>query len=103
MKLYEPSIVTLHTILSHPSPQRDKIDETTEALHSIIGDDEIEGELRALAKGVEDEKRVAEEWEASEPLKRLKERLEEVKTPMDVPGAQLERAGPVNEDVHAHA
>ncbi|KAF9651091.1 hypothetical protein BDM02DRAFT_3127227 [Thelephora ganbajun] len=33
MKLYQSSTVTLRTILSHPPLQRDKIDETTEALH----------------------------------------------------------------------
>ncbi|KAF9641821.1 hypothetical protein BDM02DRAFT_3194492, partial [Thelephora ganbajun] len=123
MKLYETSTVTLRTILSHPVLRRDKIDETMEALHNvtedakdvdltirlageaeqanIVDDDEIEGELRALVKGIEDEKRVAEEREALEELKRLGERLEEVKAPMDVPEAQPERAGPVKEDVHA--
>ncbi|KAF9653780.1 hypothetical protein BDM02DRAFT_3182236 [Thelephora ganbajun] len=122
MKFYESSTITLRTILSHPSLQRDKIDETMEALHSvtedakdvdltirlageaeqanIIDDDEIERELRALVRDVEDEKRVAEEREALEESKRLGERLEEVKVPMDVPEAQPERAGPVNEDVH---
>ncbi|KAF9647530.1 hypothetical protein BDM02DRAFT_3098000, partial [Thelephora ganbajun] len=34
MKLYESSAVTLRTVFSHPYLQRDKIDETMEALHS---------------------------------------------------------------------
>ncbi|KAF9642406.1 hypothetical protein BDM02DRAFT_3264476 [Thelephora ganbajun] len=110
MKLYETSTVTLRTMLSHPSLQRDKIDETMEALDSvtedtknikIIDDDEIEGEFRALVKNVEEEKRVTEEREAPEELKQLKERLEEVKAPTGVPEAQPESAGPVKEDVHA--
>ncbi|KAF9644035.1 hypothetical protein BDM02DRAFT_3122536 [Thelephora ganbajun] len=42
MKLHESSAVILCTILSHPSLQCDEIGE-------------IEGELRALAKGDEDE------------------------------------------------
>jgi len=107
MKLYETSTVTLRTILSHPSLQRDKIDETMDALYSatedakdvdltirlageaeqatIIDDDEIERELRALVKDAEDEKLAASERAALDDSKRLEERLGEVKTPTDVP------------------
>ena len=107
MKLYETSTVTLRTILSHPSVQRDKINETMDALHSvtedakdvdltirmageaeqatIIDDDEIERELRALVIVAEGEKLAAKERAALDDSKRLEERLEEVKTPTDVP------------------
>ena len=125
MKLYESSAVTLRTILSHPSLQRDKIDETMDALHSatedakdvdltirlageaeqatIIDDDEIERELRALVQGVEDEKRAAKEREGLEDSKRLEERLAGVMTPTDAPDVVGEQgmATPVKEGVHA--
>jgi len=125
MKLYESSTVTLRTILSHPSLQRDKIDETMDALQSatedakdvdltirlageveqatIIDDDEIERELRALVQDAENEKREAKERAALEDSKRLEERLGEVKTPTDVPEAfgGPERTGPMEEGVHA--
>jgi len=123
MKLYESSTVTLRTILSHPSLQRDKIDETMDALHSatedakdvdltirlageaeqatVIDDDEIERELRALVQDAEDEKRAAKEREALEESKRLEERLADVKTPSDVPDVVGERgrAAPANEGI----
>lgn len=125
MKLYESSTVTLRTILSHPSLQRGKIDETMDALHSatedakdvdltirlageaeqatIIDDDEIERELRALVQDAEAEKLAAEERAALEDLGRLEERLAEAKTPTDVPDAlgEPEGAAPVKEGVHA--
>ena len=125
MKLYESSAVTLRTILSHPSLQRDKIDETMDALHSttedakdvdltirlageaeqatIIDDDEIERELRALVQDAEDERRAAKERAALEDSKRLEERLADAKSPTDVPDAveEQERAAPVKEGVHA--
>ena len=115
MNLYESSAVTLRTILSHPSLQREKIDETMDALHSatedakdvdltirlageaeqatVIDDDEIERELRALVQDAEDEKRAAKERAA----------LEDAKTPTDVPDTAEEqgRAAPVKEGVHA--
>ena len=112
MKLYETSTVTLRTILSHPSLQRDKIDETMDALHTatedakdvdltirlageaeqatIIDDDELERELRALVKDVEAEKLATKERAAFEDSKRLEERLGEVNTPTDVPEALCE-------------
>ena len=125
MKLYESSTVTLRTILSHPSLQRDKIDETIDALHSatedakdvdltirltgeaeqatIIDDDEIERELRALVQDAENEKLAAKERAALEDSKRLEERLGEVKTPMDVPEVlgEPERVAPAKEGVGA--
>jgi charged multivesicular body protein 7 len=125
MKLYESSAVTLRTILSHPSLQRDKIDETMDALHSateeakdvdltirlageaeqamIIDDDEIERELRALVQDAEAEKLAAKERAALEDSERLEERLGELKIPTDVPAAigDPERAVSVEEDVRA--
>ncbi|KAF9646407.1 hypothetical protein BDM02DRAFT_3118729 [Thelephora ganbajun] len=82
MELYESSTVTLRTIISHPPLQRDKIDETMDA----------DADLTAV-----------EEREAFEDAKRLGERLEEGKTPMDVPGAlgEPKRAGPLKEGVDA--
>ena len=125
MKLYESSAVTLRTILSHPSLQRDKIDETMDALHSateeakdvdltirlageaeqamIIDDDEIERESRALVQDAEAEKLAAKERAALEDSERLEERLGELKIPADVPAAigDPERVVSVEEDVHA--
>ena len=125
MKLYESSAVTLRTILSHPSLQREKIDETMDALHSatqdakdvdltirlageaeqatVIDDDEIERELRALVQDAEDEKLAAKERAALEDSKRLEERLADAKTPTDVPDTVEEqgRAAPMKEGVHA--
>jgi charged multivesicular body protein 7 len=113
MKLYESSTVTLRTILSHPSLQRNKIDETMDALHSatedakdvdltirlageaeqaaIIDDDEIERELRALVQDAENEKLAAQERAALEDAKELEGRLGEVKVPADVPRAVDDR------------
>ena len=123
MKLYETSAVTLRTILSHPSLQRDKIDETMDALHTateeakdvdltirlageveqatIIDDDEIERELRALVQDAEAEKLAANERAALEDSKRLEERLGEVNTPTDLPEVLGEPrlASPVEEGV----
>jgi len=119
MKLYETSAVTLRTILSHPSLQRDKIDETMDALHTatedakdvdltirlageaeqatIIDDDEIERELRVLVQDAEAEKLAAKERAALDDSKRLEGRLGGVNTPTDVPEALGESrlAGPV--------
>ena len=113
MKLYESSTVTLRTILSHPSLQRNKIDETMDALHNatedakdidltirlageaeqagIIDDDEIEREFRALLQDAENEKLVAQERVALEDAKGLERRLEEAKVPKDVPETAGER------------
>ena len=123
MKLYESSAVTLRTILSHPSLQREKIDETMDALHSatqdakdvdltirlageaeqatVIDDDEIERELRALVQDAETEKLAVNERAALEDSKRLEERLGEVNTPADLPEVLGEPrlASPVEEGV----
>ena len=113
MKLYESSTVTLRTILSHPSLQRNKIDETMDALHNatedakdidltirlageaeqagIIDDDEIEREFRALVQDAENEKLATQERVVLEDAKGLERRLEEVKVPKDVPETAGER------------
>lgn len=107
MKLYESSTATLRTILSHPSLQRDKIDETMDALHNatedakdvdltirlagevdqatIIDDDEIEREFCALVQDAEKEKLAAQERAALDDTKRLEERLGETRVPADAP------------------
>lgn len=125
MKLYESSTVTLRTILSHPSLQRDKIDETMDALHSatedakevdltirlageteqamIIDDDEIEREFSALVRDAEKEKLAAQERAELEDSNRLEGRFGELKVPtavLEVPDEQ-DRAAPAKEDVHA--
>lgn len=125
MKLYESSTVTLRTILSHPSLQRDKIDETMDALHNatedakdvdltirlageaeqatIIDDDEIERELRMLVQDAEKEKLAAQERVVLEESERLEERFGEVKVPLNVPETLdgPDRGAPVKEDIHA--
>jgi len=125
MKLYETSAVTLRTILSHPSLQRDKIDETMDALHTatedakdvdltirlageaeqaaIIDDDEIERELRALIQDAGAEKLAANERAALEHSNRLEERLGEVNTPMNVPNVlgEPQLTAPLEEGVAA--
>jgi charged multivesicular body protein 7 len=80
MKLYESSTATLRTILSHPSLQRDKIDETMDAMAEatadaedidnairaggpICNDDELEGELKALIEEEQGAERGSETWE----------------------------------------
>lgn len=82
MKSYESSTATLRAILSHDLLQREKIDETMDAMASAnadakdideairtgvsmaqveagIDDAELEAELAALAQEVEDEKKAA--------------------------------------------
>lgn len=77
MKSYESSTATLRTILSHPSLQRDKIEDTMDAMASasqdaqdidetirlngdmgaqLIDESELQDELDALVKEAEDEK-----------------------------------------------
>jgi len=100
MKSYESSTMTLRMILAHPSLQRDKIDETMDAMASAsadardmdeairIGGDltaefdesELEDELRALLKETEREK---EEEADKERLARLGN--EELKVPRQPP------------------
>lgn len=79
MKSYESATATLRAILAHPSLQREKIDETMDAMASVnaeakdideairmgvemaqsdagIDDSELEDELAALVKEIEHEK-----------------------------------------------
>ena len=125
MKLYESSTITLRTILSHPSLQRDKIEETMDALHSatedakdvdltirlageveqaaIIDDDEIELELRALVGDAEKEKLAVQEQAALEDSKRVEERLGGVNVPTNVLEVldERDRGSPIKEDIRA--
>lgn len=87
MKSYETSTATLRAILSHPSLQRDKIDETMDAMASAqadakevdlairvgadmaqeeagIDDADLEDELNALVKEAEEDKTRKEEEKA---------------------------------------
>ncbi|KAF9246142.1 Snf7-domain-containing protein [Melanogaster broomeanus] len=103
MKTYEKSTATLQTILSHPSLDRDKIDETMDALAAAnanarevdeairIGGDiaaaeagvvdaDLEEELNELVKEVEKEKAEALEGTALDTLQK-------VKVPEQTPGA----------------
>lgn len=119
MRLYESSTATLRTILSHPSLQRDKIDETMDALHSatedakdvdltirlageagqatIVDDDDIERELRALVQDAENEKFAARERVALDDSKRIEERLGEMKVPETLD--ERDRGVPLKEGV----
>jgi charged multivesicular body protein 7 len=93
MKLYESSTVTLRAVLAHPSLQRDKIDETMEAMADATADaqdvddaireggmivrneiDEgaLEAELKALVEEVESSR-------TEDTLKKLTS--EDMKTP----------------------
>lgn len=105
MKSYESSTVTLRMILDHPSLQRDKIDETMDAMASAsadakemdeairlggdmavadagIDESELEDELQALAQESEKEMEVAE----MERAQRLRENAPEA--PRTPPRAQ---------------
>ena len=87
MKAYESSSVTLRTILSHPSLQRDKIDETMDALAEATADvqdigqsinagagisideDELANELAQLVQEVQqkEQQREVEKQKTTEP------------------------------------
>jgi charged multivesicular body protein 7 len=105
MKSYESSTATLQMILAHPSLQRDKIDETMDAMASATSDardideaikiggdvaaadtgideSELEEELRALAKESERER---EDEAEKEQRVRLEE--ERMKVPEQRPDA----------------
>ena len=109
MKQYERSTTTLRTILSHPSLQRDKIDETMDAMaeatadakdvdevvrigghlstgvDDVGGEDELEEELRGLVIEAEGEMAEAEKVEAEI------ERLDSVRAPEGQPsGKEME-------------
>ena len=94
MKSYESSTATLRAILAHPSLQREKIDETMDAMASAqadakdidlairvgadmaevdggVDDSELEGELNALIKEAEDEEAAAQRTKEERMARRL--------------------------------
>src|SRR6267154_5532192 len=100
MKTYETSTATLKAILSHPSLQRDKIEETMDALAAStadareiddairiggdmaatdtgIDDTELEAELNALVAEAEKERTEAAEQAVLEKLHGLETRIPE--------------------------
>jgi charged multivesicular body protein 7 len=103
MKSYESSTTTLRMILSHPSLQRDKIDETMDALaeanedareldevvrigaivasEEIAGDRDVELELDALVQEIEAEEKKRKELEEE----RLAEQLGRMQVPQEEP------------------
>ena len=113
MKSYESSTITLRMILDHPSLQRDKIDETMDAMASAsadakevddvirlggdmavadagIDESELEDELQALVK--ESEKEV--EMAKIERVQRMRENaLEAPRTPPQVQDAKPRSEG----------
>ena len=112
MKSYELSTVTLRAILAHPSLQREKVDETMEAMASAnadakdideairigfdvaqtepgIDDADLEAELAALVKEVTDEK-TAKMEARTEKEKQAKLVADKLKAPSHVPVAAEE-------------
>jgi charged multivesicular body protein 7 len=106
MKSYESSTTTLRSILTHPSLQRDKIEETMDALaeanseardvgdliHSgmdathEVDDLDVEEELQALVREVVgDEKKRADE----EAVNKVRDQLNGLKVPPAVPTPPL--------------
>ena len=106
MKSYESSAATLRAILAHPSLQREKVDETLEAMASAnadardiddvirqgteiaqadagIDDSELEDELAALVKEAEQEKADAEAEKTESKLS-----APELSTPASLPVAK---------------
>jgi charged multivesicular body protein 7 len=106
MRSYESSTATLRAILAHPSLQREKIDETMDAMASAqadakeiddairmgadmahadtsIDDSELEAELNALIRETEEEKASAERIQPEEKQMRLS--AENLKVPVDSP------------------
>ena len=90
MKSYESSTATLREILAHPLLQREKIDETMDAMAAAnadarevqdaiqlgaemaqgdagVDDTDLEAELAALAQQVEDEKALARDQQLGAP------------------------------------
>lgn len=111
MKTYETSTATLKAILSHPSLQRDKIEETMDALATStadareiddairmggdmaavdvgIDDMELEAELNALVEEAEKERAAAAEQAVVEKLHSI-----EVHVPEGVPVQAVVQAG----------
>lgn len=114
MKSYESSTATLRAILAHPSLQRDKIDETMDAMASAnadareiddtiranvdmaqadagIDDAELEAELAALVKDASQEK-AAEAEVLTEQERRAK--LSQLRAPSSVPELGPEMVSP---------
>lgn len=109
MKTYEKSTATLQTILSHPSLQREKIDETMDALAAananarevdeaikiggdiaaaeagLVDDAELEDELNELVKEAEREK-------AEAAARTVADKLSEAKAPTQIPEQTAESA-----------
>ena len=110
MKSYESATATLRAILAHPSLQRDKIDETMDAMAAVnaeakdvdeairigvdmaqsdagIDDGELEDELAALVREIEHEKSSAE---ATRAHKETEEKLSApaLGTPVEPPVPQ---------------
>ncbi len=113
MKSYESSAATLRAILAHPLLQRDRIDETMDAMASAnadardideairigtdvaqaetgIDDAELEAELNALVKDVEGERAKEQEERA---LQERQEQLDGLTVPEHV-ARSPERADP---------
>ena len=103
MKSYESSTATLRAILAHPSLQREKVDETMDAMASAqadakeiddairmgadmaqseagVDDAELEAELAALVREAKEEQ---ENTQAEERQKQLS--AEELKAPVNQP------------------
>lgn len=122
MKSYESSTATLRAILTHPSLQREKIDETMDAMASAnadaketddairmgmemaqadagIDEAELEDELKALL--AESERETAEKARHEEELK-VKQRLADstIRVPSSIPAVEIadKTTAPVERD-----
>ncbi|KZT09530.1 uncharacterized protein LAESUDRAFT_646919 [Laetiporus sulphureus 93-53] len=99
MKSYESSTVTLRAILAHPSLQRDKIDETMDAMASANADArEIDDAIRvgtevAVSEAGIDDAELEDELKAliQEEEKETRERVQEEQAQREGAKVQLER------------
>lgn len=119
MKSYESSTATLKSILSHPSLQREKIEETMDAMASAsqdaqeidetirlngelgdqsVDEQELEDELKMLVAEAEEEKRQATDTLQIERLH--KER--EAATSSETSRNQVEAANKVHREMDSH-
>lgn len=97
MKSYESSTTTLRAILAHPSLQREKIDETMEAMASANEDaKEIDDAIRlgtdiAQGNATVDEAELEDEWKAlvQEAEKESAAKAEEEKVQKEAEEAQV--------------
>ncbi|OBZ75418.1 hypothetical protein A0H81_04292 [Grifola frondosa] len=121
MKSYESSTATLRAILAHPSLQRDKIDETMDAMASAnadarevddairmgadmaqmetgIDESELEAELAALVKESESETtaqaQAGEDEQELAALQAFHERLGDLRSPLNNPVVSAEKPQP---------